>query len=214
MLQCRKVSYRIQGKQIFDDISFELKPNHHLLILGPSGCGKTTLLSIIAGLQKPDSGQVLYNDTQLYGLTEVERDSFRGNNLGILFQTFHLINVLTVRENLLLAQSMPGKKIDESRIYHVLNRLGLADKSHQHAASLSIGEAQRLAVARAVIASPKWILCDEPTSALDDGNTKAMLHLLEEEASRCNASLIIVTHDKRVTKHFDKNHILELGGAS
>jgi putative ABC transport system ATP-binding protein len=214
MLKCTDVSYRVEGKVILDNISFSLKPEEHLLILGASGCGKTTLLSILAGLQKPDDGEVFYNDTSLYGLSESDRDQFRGEHFGILFQTFHLIKVLTVKQNLLLAQSMPGKPIDEARIYDVLKRLGLVEKLDQNVMHLSVGEAQRLSVARAVIGSPKWILCDEPTSALDDDNASAMLALLEEEAARCTASLVVVTHDKRVTKHFDTQHILKLGGAS
>ncbi len=214
ILQCKQISHAIQGKQILSDISFTLEPEQHLLIHGPSGCGKTTLLSILAGLQKPDAGSVSYDKTMLYDLSEAERDHFRGNHLGILFQTFHLINVLTVRQNLLLAQSLPGKSIDESHLYDVLDRLGLADKSHQSAACLSVGEAQRLAVARAVIGRPKWILCDEPTSALDDQNTAALLKLLEEEATRCKSSLVVITHDKRVASHFKKHPTLELGGAS
>lgn len=214
MLECTGVSYKAKGNQILDGVTFTLNPEQHLLILGPSGCGKTTLLSVLAGLQRPDTGAVQYSGTSLYDLSEAERDHFRGNQLGILFQTFHLIKVLTVRQNLLLAQSLPGQPVDESHIYDALSRLGLADKSHQSAADLSVGEAQRLAVARAVIGSPKWILCDEPTSALDDDNAAAMLKLLEEEAARCKASLVVVTHDKRVTAHFDKQHILTLGGAS
>ncbi|MGI9392762.1 MAG: ABC transporter ATP-binding protein, partial [Parvibaculales bacterium] len=213
-LQCKKISITIEGNCVLDNIDFTLKPKQHLLVLGASGCGKTTLLSILAGLKKPDIGTICYDDKDLYSLSETERDYFRGEQLGILFQTFHLVKILTVRQNLLLAQSLPGKPVDESRIYNVLNRLGLADKSHQNVAHLSVGEAQRLAVARAVIGNPKWILCDEPTSALDDDNAKAMLNLLEEEASRCKASLVVVTHDKRVTSFFDKKHILMLGGKS
>jgi putative ABC transport system ATP-binding protein len=212
MLQCAQLSYNIHGKQILNNISFSLELGRHLLILGASGSGKTTLLSILSGLQKPTAGSVRFNETTLYDLSETERDHFRGNNLGILFQTFHLIKVLTVRQNLLLAQSLPGKPVDEARIYDVLNRLGLAEKSHQSVAGLSVGESQRLAIARAVIGNPKWILCDEPTSALDDDNTKKILELLESEAARCKASLVVVTHDKRVKSHFDKQNILTLEG--
>ena len=212
MLSCEHISYSVQGKRILDDINFTLQSEQHLLILGPSGCGKTTLLSILAGLQKPQSGIVRYREQDIYALNNAAIDRFRGQHLGILFQTFHLVKVLTVRQNLLLAQSLPGKPVDEVRIYDVLNRLGLAEKSHEHAGQLSVGEAQRLAVARAIIGEPAWILCDEPTSALDDHNAQAMLRLLMEEANRCKASLVVVTHDSRVKSYFSGEQILELGG--
>lgn len=212
MLTCQNLSCAIQGKPIIDELSFSLEGEKHLLILGPSGCGKTTLLSLLAGIQKPDAGEVVYDGVSLYGMSETERDLFRGRELGILFQTFHLIKVLNVRQNLLVAASMAGKKLADDRVYKVLDRLGLVSKAQQNVTQLSVGEAQRLAVARAVIAEPRWILCDEPTSALDDDNAEKMLILLAEEAANCKASLVVVTHDKRVTRFFDNQQILHLGG--
>jgi len=212
MLQCEYITHHISGKVILSNIGFKLESRQHLLITGPSGCGKTTLLFILAGLLNPNEGVVSYNDIALYNLGESDRDKFRGENLGIILQTFHLIKILTVRQNLLLLPSFQDKPVDDERIYSVLHRLRLADKSHCRADTLSVGEAQRLAIARAIICKPQWILCDEPTSSLDDYNTAAILDLLEEEANGCSASLIVVTHDKRVTTYFHKHNILSLGG--
>lgn len=210
MLKLTNISYQINNRQLINNLSFSLETQKHLLILGPSGCGKSTLLSILGGLNKPDQGQVIYDNRNIYNLDESQRDKFRGQNISILFQNFHLIKVLSIKENLALAQNLSGLTINYNQINDILKRLNLFDKSDQKINNLSNGEAQRLAVARAVITNPKWILCDEPTSALDDNNCQIMLNLLEEEAKRCQASLIIVTHDKRVTNHFDQEHILKL----
>ncbi|MEM7070330.1 MAG: ATP-binding cassette domain-containing protein [Pseudomonadota bacterium] len=210
MLQCKQISQAFQNRLILNEVSFTLETTKHLLVLGPSGCGKTTLLFILAGLHNPDKGAVYYDETNLYDLKEEERDRFRGHHIGIIFQAFHLIKILSVKQNLLLTQTLSGQSTDESRINDMLERLDLADKMDQKAMSLSIGEAQRLAVARAVIGNPKWILCDEPTSALDDDHAGKMLTLLQQEATRCQASLIIVTHDRRVRSSFDAHNIMQM----
>jgi putative ABC transport system ATP-binding protein len=212
MLTCQNVSYHVEDAHILEGVNFALAPQQHMLILGPSGCGKTTLLAILAGLQPPTAGTVSFDSTDLYSLSDTQRDAFRGQNMGIIFQTFHLIRPLTALQNLMLAQSMGGHAIDIDRAYTLLDKLGLMNKAFQKASSLSVGESQRLAIARAVIARPKWILCDEPTSALDDKNADAMLELIQEQATHCNATLIVVTHDKRVKKGFHSQNILEFGG--
>ena len=181
-----------------------------MLILGPSGSGKTTLLCLLAGLLKPTSGVVKYDDIDIYDLKSASRDQFRGQNLGIIFQNFYLIKSLNVYQNIALAGEMSGKKTDPNQINHYLKELDLQDKADQKATTLSIGQAQRLSVIRSFINNPKWILCDEPTSALDDDNADKLLKLLKSEAQKHQSSLIIVTHDKRVKDHFKNNHILEL----
>lgn len=213
-LQVQKLHFAIGEKTILKDFSLELPPGETCLILGSSGSGKTTLLSILAGLQRPDSGSVRYDDTELYHLSETERDRFRGQHIGILFQTFHLIKPFTVHQNLLLAYSMPGKAPDTAYIEAVLQRLGLQEKGNQKAGSLSVGEAQRLALARAIVGKPKWLLCDEPTSSLDDYNAHAMMALLQEEAQATGTSLIVVTHDNRVRQYLERSHLVELGDRS
>ncbi|MCI5050570.1 MAG: ATP-binding cassette domain-containing protein [Rickettsiales bacterium] len=211
-LNASQISASYDGTHLFTLDSWALKQGDSSIILGPSGCGKSTLLAMLTGLQKPDSGHITYGDTDIYELDESARDQFRGKEIGILFQGFHLVKSFTVRQNLLLALSLSGRAVDEARIESLLAQLNLKDKASQAAGTLSIGEAQRLAVARAVIGKPAWVFCDEPSSALDDANAEQMLHLLKEQAQECRASLVIVTHDKRVKDFFPDTDILELGG--
>ena len=210
MLTCENLSFSIDGQKLFSNINFKINKEKDLLITGPSGIGKTTLLSILCGLQQPSDGRILYNDISLYSLAESKVDEFRGQDLGIVFQNFNLINTFTIKQNLQLANSALGSK-DTDHIYELLQRVGLADKSHIKVSKLSIGEKQRVAVARAFIGNPKWIFCDEPTSSLDDRNTDIITNLIKEESIRCKASLILITHDKRVQSILNFNEILRLG---
>ena len=210
MLTCENLSFSIDGHKLFSNINFKINKEKDLLITGPSGIGKTTLLSILCGLQQPSDGRILYNDISIYNLAESKVDEFRGQELGIVFQNFNLINTFTIKQNLQLANSALDSK-DTDHIYELLQRVGLADKSHIKVSKLSIGEKQRVAVARAFIGNPKWIFCDEPTSSLDDRNTDIITNLIKEESIRCKASLILITHDKRVQSILNFNEILRLG---
>ena len=210
MLTCENLSFSIDGQKLFSNINFKINKEKDLLITGPSGIGKTTLLSILCGLQQPSDGRILYNDISIYNLAESKVDEFRGQELGIVFQNFNLINTFTIKQNLQLANSALGSK-DTDHIYELLQRVGLAEKSHIKVSKLSIGEKQRVAVARAFIGNPKWIFCDEPTSSLDDRNTDIITNLIKEESIRCKASLILITHDKRVQSILNFNEILRLG---
>ena len=210
MLISENISFSIDGQKLFSNINFKIETGKDLLITGPSGIGKTTLLSILSGLQKPTHGNVLYNDINLYNLAEDKIDEFRGKQLGIIFQNFNLINTFTIKQNLQLVNTALNKK-DNNHIYELLQRVGLADKSHIKVSNLSIGEKQRVAVARAFIGKPKWIFCDEPTSSLDDKNTAIIINLIKEESLRCKASLVLITHDKRIQKILKFDQILKLG---
>ena len=210
MFICEDISFDIDGQKLFTNINLNLKPQKDLLITGPSGVGKTTLLSILCGLQKPTNGSIIYNDIDLYNLAENEIDNFRGKNLGIVFQNFNLINSFTVKQNLEIAANAIGNKSSD-QYFNLLDRIGLADKSHIKVANLSIGEKQRLAVARAFVGNPKWIFCDEPTSSLDDKNANIIANLIKEESSRCKASLILITHDSRIQSLINFSQVLRLG---
>ena len=210
MLISENISFSIDGQKLFSNINFKIETGKDLLITGPSGIGKTTLLSILSGLQKPTHGNVIYNDINLYNLAENKIDEFRGKQLGIIFQNFNLINTFTIKQNLQLVNTALNKK-DNNHIYELLQRVGLADKSHIKVSNLSIGEKQRVAVARAFIGKPKWIFCDEPTSSLDDKNTAIIINLIKEESLRYKASLVLITHDKRIQKILKFDQILKLG---
>ena len=210
MFICEDISFDIDGQKLFTNINLNLKPQKDLLITGPSGVGKTTLLSILCGLQKPTDGSIIYNDINLYNLAEDEIDNFRGKNLGIVFQNFNLINSFTVKQNLEIAANAIGNKSSD-QYFNLLDRIGLADKSHIKVANLSIGEKQRLAVARAFVGEPQWIFCDEPTSSLDDKNANIIANLIKEESSRCEASLVLITHDSRIQTLINFSKILRLG---
>jgi putative ABC transport system ATP-binding protein len=210
MLICENLSFSIDGHKLFSNINFKIKNEKDLLITGPSGIGKTTLLSILCGLQQPTAGNIFYNDICLYNLAENKIDEFRGNQLGIVFQNFNLINTFTIKQNLQLANTALDLK-DNDHMYDLLQRVGLADKSHVTVSKLSIGEKQRVAIARAFIGKPKWVFCDEPTSSLDDNNTDMIIKLIKEECQRYKSSLILITHDKRIQSLLNFNEILELG---
>ena len=210
MLICENLSFSIDGHKLFSNIDFKIKNEKDLLITGPSGIGKTTLLSILCGLQQPTAGNIFYNDICLYNLTENKIDEFRGNQLGIVFQNFNLINTFTIKQNLQLANTALDLK-DNDHMYDLLQRVNLADKSHVMVSKLSIGEKQRVAIARAFIGKPKWVFCDEPTSSLDDNNTDMIIQLIKEECQRYKSSLILITHDKRIQSLLNFNEILELG---
>ena len=210
MLICEDISFDIDGQKLFSNINLNIKPQKDLLITGPSGIGKTTLLSILCGIQKPTTGKITYNGIDLYNLPENKIDEFRGKNLGVVFQNFNLINTFTVKQNLEIAVSAVDTK-KSIPFFNILDRVGLANKSHIKVANLSTGEKQRLAVARAFVGDPKWVFCDEPTSSLDDKNANVIAHLIKEESSRCKASLVLITHDSRIQSLINFSNILKLG---
>ena len=181
------------------------------LMLGPSGSGKTTLLHVLAGILRPTSGQVTVADQDLMALSASQLDRFRGKNVGIVLQRLHLIDSLSVLNNLLLAQYMAGAPQDAARARNVLASLDLADKANARPHELSHGQAQRVAVARAVVNKPKLLLADEPTSNLDDIRCVQVLDLLLDQAKACGATLVIATHDQRIKSRVPNHH--ELGVA-
>ena len=178
-----------QGIEIIGTIKFQ----HDMIIDGA-----------VDGEIQSEKGKVTIGDTSLGSLSKSSLDQFRGRNVGIIFQVPHFVRSLTVRENLELAQKLAGLPIDVERIKQLLERLAIGHKLNAKTTALSQGEQQRVAIARALVNRPKVILADEPTSALDDGNTDEVIRLLEETASEVNATLLVVTHDKRLKDNFEK----------
>jgi putative ABC transport system ATP-binding protein len=188
----REVRHRYGAREVLRLERFAAAQGEKWLVLGPSGAGKSTLLHILAGLLRPTSGTV-----------EVARP------IGIVPQKLHLIASLNVEQNLLLAQYMAGAKQEPARAAQVLAGVGLADRARSRPHQLSHGQAQRVAVARAVMNRPQLLIADEPTSNLDDAHCAAALDLLETQAAECGATLVIATHDARAKPRFE--HRLELG---
>lgn len=202
MLKLRGVKY-FYGETRLSFPDWELAELHHALILGNSGSGKTTLLHLIGGLMKPSEGTLVMNGEDLAKKSGSELDTFRGMNIGIVFQRSHLVKSLTVRENLFLAQTLGGRKKEVKRTEEILQGLGILNLKNRKIHQLSQGQAQRVSIARAVINSPKVVLADEPTASLDDENCKKVIELLKSQAERTGSSLIVATHDHRVKNEFE-----------
>ncbi|MDQ3015347.1 MAG: ATP-binding cassette domain-containing protein [Bacteroidota bacterium] len=195
-------TYPGQPEMKFPDIRCD--QNEHALILGPSGTGKTTLLHLLGGLISPSGGEIIIRDTPLHTLRGKQLDKFRGQQIGLIFQRPHFIKSLTAIDNLLLAQRLSGRKLDAAHAIQLLERLSISHKAKNYTYTMSIGEQQRLAIARALINHPNIILADEPSSALDDENCVRMISLLQEIASEEKSNLIVVTHDYRIKSLIDK----------
>lgn len=210
LLKCENLRYAAGGARIVDGLSCEALAGEHMLIAGDSGSGKTTVLHLMSGLLRPDSGNILFDGDDLAHMPAARLDKMRGRNFGFVFQNLHLVTALNVADNLALARYAAGLPRDAARIRGVLGGLGLSDKMQRRVSSLSRGEAQRLAIARAVINDPKVIFADEPTSALDDANAENVMALLEAQAEAGGATLIVATHDARIKNRFGRT--LALGG--
>lgn len=209
MVKTSNLQFEYDNNQqfVFPDINCE--QGSHWLILGQSGCGKTTLLHLLGGLLRPNSGEVIVQEKAISNLGEEALDHFRGQNIGIIFQQSHLIKALTVEENLLTAQYLAGAKQDRAKIKTVLDKLNMGHKLNAKPQNLSLGEQQRVSIARALINDPVLILADEPTSSLDDKNCKEVVELLLEQSKTSNATLLIVTHDGRLKALFEHQILLE-----
>jgi ABC-type lipoprotein export system ATPase subunit len=206
MLQTKNLRYSYNNTQVLEFPDLNCQKGEQWLLLGQSGSGKTTFLHLLGGLLSPQSGSIRIGETDMAGLKKTALDHFRGQNIGIVFQTAHFVKALTVEENLALAQQLAGLKEDKTLIFNILQKLNLSHKLKSKPSELSVGEAQRVAIARALVNRPAVILADEPTSALDDKNTDEVIQLLEKQAAEAGATLLIVTHDGRLKNYF-KNQI-------
>ena len=204
MIKTESLKFSYDGKKYFDFPDINLDSGENLLIIGNSGIGKTTLLHLLAGILKPESGSINISGTDISKFSDTELDKFRGDNIGIVFQKPHFISSLTINENLKLAQYLsPSKKSGDAK--KILENLNIKDKYQQKPNQLSEGEKQRASIALALINSPSLILADEPTSSLDDFNCDNVIKLLKKQAKDHKAQLIVITHDARLKKHFKNN---------
>lgn len=204
MIKTESLKFSYDGKKYFDFPDINLDTGENLLIIGNSGIGKTTLLHLLAGILKPESGSISISGTDISKFSDTELDKFRGDNIGIVFQKPHFISSLTINENLKLAQYLSPSKISGDA-KKILESLNIKDKYQQKPNQLSEGEKQRASIALALINSPSLILADEPTSSLDDFNCNNVIKLLKKQANDHKAQLIVITHDARLKKHFKNN---------
>lgn len=194
---------------ILDIREFAVGAGEQVVLMGRSGCGKTTLLHTIAGLSRPDEGSVKVDGIDLTRLAEAGRDRFRADKIGYVFQTFNLLAGFSALENVLLGMSFSNGRIDEARARHLLERVGLAHRTKHKPAMLSVGEQQRVAVARALANKPKLLLADEPTANVDSGHQQQIIDLVRATCQEENVALVLVTHTPEVAKQFDRVERLE-----
>ena len=204
MLSLKGVRRRYGGRNALSLERFEAAAGEHWLVLGASGSGKTTLLNLLAGLLSADEGEIVVDGVALASLRGAALDRWRGRTVGIVPQKLHLVPSLTVLQNLLLAPFLSDLPVQNDRARELLKSLSLEEKANAKPSELSHGQAQRVAVARAVMNRPKLLLADEPTANLDDANCARALDLLQAQAKECGATLIVATHDQRARERFQR----------
>lgn len=194
-------------------VDLEIKTGELLMLMGPSGSGKTTLISIIAGILTPTEGECLIHNFNLFTLSDLERTRYRGIHIGFVFQIFNLIPMLTNEENIAIPLFINGvdKKTSLERARGLLNDVGIGDKAGKFPSELSGGQQQRVAIARAIAHNPSLIVCDEPTSFLDHETGMKAMQLLRSIVQDQKKTLIVVSHDERITKFADRIVHLEDG---
>lgn len=207
LLENVKKTHRQPGGEplpILDIPHFAVAEGEQLVLLGKSGGGKTTLLHVIAGISAADSGKVILDKTDICQLREHGRDRFRALKIGYVFQTFNLLPGFTALENVTLGMTLARGKPNVARATKLLERVGLSHRLHHKPTAMSVGEQQRVAVARALGNKPRLVLADEPTANIDPRNQQKILDLIRETCREEGIALILVTHAMEVAKQFDR----------
>ncbi len=183
-----------------DDISFEVEEGEFIAIMGPSGSGKSTILHIIAGLDKPTSGNVYFYDNNIYEMNKKELTILRRQKIGIIYQFFNLIPTLNVEENILLPINLDKKKVDKEKFEEIIKFLNIDNRKKHLPNELSGGQQQKVAIGRALMMNPKIILADEPTGNLDSKSSQEIMQLLKEANEKYNQTIIMITHNLEIAK--------------
>jgi putative ABC transport system ATP-binding protein len=202
MLQTKNLTFFYNKDTQFTFPELSCDASKALLITGNSGKGKTTLLHLLAGLLRPKNGKISIENIDISLLSERKLDQFRGKNIGLILQQSHFIASMTVLENVVLASWLATGKKAVQKAEKLLAELDLENQKHKLPSQLSIGQQQRVSIARALINEPKLLLADEPTSSLDDENAFKVADLLEKLSKEYKAALVIVTHDSRLKNKF------------
>lgn len=183
---------------------YELAQGEQAALVGSSGCGKTTLLNVISGILVPDSGKVIIDGKDIATLIEPVRDRFRAIKIGFVFQTFNLLPAFTALENVLLGMSFSGRPVDREFASSLLERVGLGERMNHLPRRMSVGEQQRVSVARSMANRPALLLADEPTANVDPANQELILDLVRDTCRESNVTLLMVTHAKEVANQFER----------
>lgn len=194
-----------------DNISFSVEKGQFVAITGPSGSGKSTLLHLLGGVDKPTSGKVLVNGTDVYAQDETQLAIFRRRQVGLIYQFYNLIPVLNVVENMTLPVLMDGRKVNEERLEELLSVLSLKERQSHLPNQLSGGQQQRVAIGRALMNAPAVVLADEPTGNLDSKNSQEIMELLKYSNEKYDQTLIMITHDENIALQADRIITIEDG---
>ena len=193
------------------NVNLSINKGEFVVIVGPSGSGKSTLLHLIGGVDKPTSGKVFINDVDIYNLKEKDLSIFRRRNVGLIYQFYNLIPVLSAKENILLPAELDNRKIDKEYLDDLLNTLGLKERENHLPNELSGGQQQRTSIGRALINRPAIVLADEPTWNLDIKNSKEVIELLKLSVKKYKQTLIMITHDINIALQADRVITIEDG---
>ena len=193
------------------NVNLSINKGEFVVIVGPSGSGKSTLLHLIGGVDKPTSGKVFINDVDIYNLKEKDLSIFRRRNVGLIYQFYNLIPVLSAKENILLPAELDNRKIDKEYLDDLLNTLGLKERENHLPNELSGGQQQRTSIGRALINRPAIVLADEPTGNLDSKNSKEVIELLKLSVKKYKQTLIMITHDINIALQADRVITIEDG---
>nr|WP_304214836.1 ABC transporter ATP-binding protein [Fredinandcohnia onubensis] len=215
ILQIENLS-KVYGKgetavKALDNVSFSVKKGEFVAIIGPSGSGKSTLLHLLGGVDRPSSGKVLIDNTDIYDLNETQLAIFRRRQIGLIYQFYNLIPILTVEENITLPMLLDEHKVDPKQFADIVKILGLQQRLNHLPNQLSGGQQQRVSIGRALISNPAIMLADEPTGNLDSKNSGEIIELLKMFNKTYNQTLLVITHDERIALQADRVISIEDG---
>lgn len=210
-LKASGVCRRYAKQEVLRDFSLELEAGAFEALMGPSGSGKSTFLHLAAGLLSADAGEIVVGGRDVVKMGDAEATKFRRRHIGVVFQSFNLLNEKSVRENIVLPLRLDGAKVDESRLASLVAALGIGGVLRKRPEELSGGEQQRVAIARALVAEPEVILADEPTGSLDAKASRAICALLGDLHKTEKSAILVVTHDPQVAAAARKVHFLKDG---
>ena len=197
-----------------DNVSFSINKGEFVAIIGPSGSGKSTMLHLLGGVDRPTSGKVYINGTDIYSLSNDNLAIFRRKQIGLIYQFYNLIPVLNIEENISLPVLLDGKQVDKNKLNEIITTLGLKERVNHLPNQLSGGQQQRVSIGRSLINNPAIMLADEPTGNLDSKNSREIIDLLKYSNRKYEQTLIMITHDPEIAKEADRIIKIEDGKIS